>query len=144
VTGPDAATRPRQLVDGVAIFDDMPPDVVGRAVEVSVDQVAGFQPASERHNVPDSGLVRITLRRVETTTVVIGTVLDADGQPLAGAVIDLDHGLASASTDEHGAFRVEVPRLPGSLVSMSVTYKGRVGFREHLTVPGPLTLRWTP
>lgn len=144
LNGPDAAIRSRPLIDGEAIFDDLPGDAAGRSVEVSVDETTGFQSKSERHIVPESGILRVELAKVETTSVATGTVLDAHGQPLAGAVIDVDHGLISAETDQRGAFRIVVPRPPGSMVAVIVAFKGRVGFRENLTVPGPFTLQWAP
>jgi hypothetical protein len=72
------------------------------------------------------------------------TVLDVQGQPLAGAVIDFDHGLVSAETDQRGGFRIVVPRPPEAMVSVIVAFNGLVGFRDNLTVPGQFTLRWAP
>lgn len=144
LTGPDTAVRSRPLVDGEAVFDDLPSGAAGRAVDVSVDGVVGFESTTERRVVPESGVLGVALARAEVTSVVNGTVLDARGQPLAGAVIDFDHGLVSAVTDPRGGFHIEVPRSPGAMVSVIVDFKGVVGFRDNLTVPGSFTLRWTP
>ncbi|HEX3478056.1 MAG TPA: hypothetical protein VHT91_23705, partial [Kofleriaceae bacterium] len=144
LTGPDTAVRSRPLADGEAVFDDLPAGTAGHAVEVSVDGVAGFQSRTERQVVPDSGVLSVALARAEVTSVVTGTVLDARGQPLAGAVIDVDHGLVSAETDPRGGFRLVVPRPPGTMVSVIVDFRGVVGFRDNLTAPGAFTLRWEP
>jgi CHAT domain len=144
LSGPDAAVRSRPLVAGEAVFDDLPTSAAGRAVEVSVDGVAGFQSTSERHVVPESGILGVALARIEVTSAVTGTVFDAQGQPVVGAMLDFDHGLVSARTDQRGDFRIVVPRPPGAMVSVIVAFDGLVGFRDNLTVPGMFTLRWTP
>jgi hypothetical protein len=144
LSGPDTAVRSRPLVDGEAVFEDLPGDIAGRAVEVSVDGVVGFEPTTERRVVPDSGVLGVALARAEVTSVVNGTVLDARGQPLAGAVIDFDHGLVLAKADPRGTFHIEVPRPPGAMVSVTVDFEGIIGFRDNLTVPGSFTLRWAP
>jgi hypothetical protein len=132
------------LVDGEAVFDDLPAGAAGHAVELSVDGVAGFQSLTERQIVPDRGVLGVWLARAEVTSVVTGTVLDVGGQPLADAVLDFDHGLVSGKTDRRGGFRIVVPRAPGTMISVMVDFQGVVGFRDNLTIPGPFTLRWAP
>jgi hypothetical protein len=144
VNGPDTAVRARPLVDGEAVFDDLPAGSVGRAVEVSVDGIAGFQATTERHVVPESRVVGVTLTKAETTSVVTGTVVDARNQPIAGAVIDFENGLAVAETDPRGDFRIVLPLPPGTKISVTVAVHGTVGFRDNVTVPGLLMLPWAP
>jgi hypothetical protein len=142
--GPDTAERTRSLVEGEAVFDDLPPGVARRAVEVSIDGAPGFQSVAERQIVPESGILDMVIARAEVTSVVAGTVLDDKGQPLAGAAIDIEHGLVTGTTDPRGDFRIVVPVSPGAMVSVAVAVNGRVGVRENVTVPGTHTLRWTP
>jgi CHAT domain len=142
--GPDTAVRTRPLADGEAVFEDLPPGVAGRAVEVSVEGAAGFRPTSELRIIPESGILGVVLARAEVTSIVAGTVLDVQGQPLAGAAIDIEHGLVTGTTDPRGDFRIVVPLAPGALVSVVVAVNGHVGFRDNLTVPGTHTLRWAP
>jgi hypothetical protein len=144
LNGPDQVTRSRPLVDGEATFDDLPADTFGRLVDVSVGEIAGFQAKTERHVVPADGAVIVELARLETTSKVSGTVLDAQGQPVAGAVIIFDNNLVSANTDQYGAFHIEVPCPPDTTVTVMVKFKDRVGYRENLTVPGTFTLKWDP
>jgi hypothetical protein len=143
LNGPDAATRSRPLVDGAAIFDDLPADASGRTVEVSVDPITGFQAKTERRIVPVDGTLDVELVRVETTSQVDGTVLDADGQPLAGAEVIIDNDLVSAITNQHGAFHILVPRRPGT-VKVMVTFNGRKGYDENLTIPSTFILKYSP
>ena len=144
LSGPDAAVRSRPLVAGEASFDDLPAGAPGQRVEVSVDDTVGFQSTSEKRAVPADGILVVQLARVEITSVAAGTVLGADGQPLAGAVVDVHHGLVSAQTDRLGAFRIVVPRPPETIVSVIVAFRGSVCFRDNLTVPGSFTLRCAP
>lgn len=142
--GPDTAVRTRPLIEGEAVFDDLPPGVAGRAVEVSIEAGPGFASTTERKIVPEDRTVRVVLARAEVTSVITGTVLDAAGQPLAGAAIDIEHGLVTGQTDPRGDFRIVVPLAPGAMVSVVVAVDGHVGFRDHLTVPGTVAVRWTP
>jgi hypothetical protein len=144
VRGPDTSERSRQLVEGEAVFDDLPPGVARRAVEVSIDGAPGFQSTTERQIVPESGILDILLARADVTSVVAGTVIDEKGQPLAGATIDIEHGLVIGTTDPRGDFRIVVPIAPGAMVSVAIAVDGRVGVRENVTVPGTHTLRWAP
>jgi len=142
LNGPDTAVRRRPLLDGEAVFDDLPAGSVGRAVEVSVDDVAGFQSTSERHVIPEARVVGVSLTKTETTTVITGRVVDVRNQPIAGAVVNFDDGLALAETDPRGDFRIAVPLPPGTMVTLTVAVDGKVGYQDNVTVPGPFALQW--
>jgi hypothetical protein len=142
--GPDAASRSRPLVDGEAIFDDLPADAPGHHVAVSVDGVVGFQARTERHVLPVDGTLVIELAPIEATSRVDGTVLDANGQPLAGAEVIINNDLVSTTTNQHGAFHLEVPVPPQATVRVTVMFQGRSIFRDNLSASGTFILKETP
>jgi hypothetical protein len=142
--GPDAASRSRPLVDGEAIFDDVPADAPGHQVAVSIDGIPGFQATTERRVVPGDGRLDVALARVETTSKVDGTVLGMDDQPLAGAVVIFNNDLVSAITNQHGAFHTEVPVPPQATVRVTVMFQGRKIFRDNLSVSGTFILKENP
>jgi TIR domain len=106
----------------------------------------GYRVMNERDvKVPAKDVVLAELTETRTAvenSVATGTVLGENSQPLPGAVIDVEHGLATAATNDMGEFRLVVPRAPGTVVPVKVSFKGHVGFRDNLTIPGSFTLRF--
>jgi hypothetical protein len=131
------------LSDGEAVFREMSGDFRGRTVRVELREVAGYLlKETAPRVVPSDGVLAVEL--TPAASLVSGTVGDARGQPLAGAVVDLENGLAKATTDALGNFRVEVALPPGTTVPVRVVFDGRVGYSGNLTVPGSFTLRYQP
>jgi hypothetical protein len=132
-----------RLADGQAVFRVAGVDFRGRTVRIELRDVAGYRMKDDAPRiVPSDGVLPVEL--TPAASLVSGTVQDARGQPLAGAVVDLEHGLATATTDALGSFRVEVARPPGTTVPVRVAVGGRVGYSGNLTVPGSFTLRYQP
>jgi len=131
------------LSDGEAVFRETREDFRGRMVRVELREVEGYvlKDAAPRV-VPSDGVLLVEL--MPAASLVSGTVQDAYGQPLAGAVVDFENGLAKAITDGLGNFRVEVALPPGTTVPVRVVFGGRVGYYGNLTVPGSFMLRYRP
>jgi hypothetical protein len=132
------------LSDGEAVFRETREDLRGRLVRVELREVEGYvlRDAAARV-VPSDGVLLVEL--TPAASLVSGTVQTASGQPLAGAVVDLENGLATAVTDALGNFRVQVPRPPGTTIPVQVVFGGRRGYTGNLTVPaGSFTLRYQP
>ncbi|MCV0403429.1 MAG: carboxypeptidase regulatory-like domain-containing protein [Chloroflexi bacterium] len=88
----------------------------GATIEATME---GHDPASGE--VPDEGPVQLVLRE----NVARGTVVDTEGEPVAGARVFVDGGEALAETDEDGTYE-----LPGVPEPATIIFK-RAGFRLH-------------
>ena len=86
---------------------------------------SGYAPARISTSVPGP-TVTIALA---PESVLAGTVVDPDGEPVAGAVVAIaefdDRGLGSAHTDEAGVFRLA--GLPPGRYRVEATARGRAG-----------------
>lgn len=62
---------------------------------------------------------------VEPTQVRMkGTVYDPNNQPVAGAILDFDSGLARDTTDEFGNFSLLIPKGEGTQIKVRISYNG--------------------
>ncbi len=131
---------------GEAVFESLPEHLRSESVRL-VAEVPGYDPSESRlPSIPASEVVEFSLRRSPPPpppiSVMTGTVLASDHQPLAGAFVDFEHGLAQVKTDAFGHFRAELTRTPGSSVLVVVLFNGRIGHEGYYTVPNELTLRF--
>lgn len=65
-----------------------------------------------------NGSVTFELKPVVQWTNWRGTLKDASGKPVANATLDIESGLARATTDTNGNFSVRVPRASGERVQV--------------------------
>lgn len=133
---------------GEAVFEDLPEHLRSEPVRLAA-VVPGYEPGETRSpGIPAGEVVELSLRQSPPPPlpvgVMAGTVLLGDQHPLAGAVVDFEHGLAQVKTDQYGHFRAELQRAPGSSVLVVVLVDGRIGHQGYYTVPNELTLRVRP
>jgi hypothetical protein len=128
--------------NGAAYFPDLSAELLGAPLEVSA-QVEGYRTRPSAPRVlPPNGILRLDLDRLpeaKPVTTVSGTILAADRRPLAGVVVNLENGLAVATTDALGNFRLEVPGKHERLRLM-VLQGGRLGYEDFVLLPGPWTI----
>ncbi len=129
--------------EGMAVFGEVSEQLRTEPVRL-VAEVPGFEAIdAQPRSLPANGVVELSLRAApQPTSLVAGTVLTADEQPLAGAWVDFEHGLARAQTDAVGHFRADLPRAPGTSVLVMVLFDGKLGHQGYYTVPNELTLRF--
>jgi hypothetical protein len=127
--------------EGEAMFVDLPDRLRLEHVRL-VPQIPGYQGDLNPTSFPKNGVLELMLQR--QSSLVAGTVLTRDLQPLAGALVDFEHGLAKATTDALGHFHAELPRAPGASVLVMVLFEGKVGHQAYYSVPNELTLRFEP
>jgi len=122
--------------DGAFRIANAPPGLSRLSVRAS-----GWAPA-ERMLRPESGPVRVALERGASLT---GTVLDASGRPVAGALVR--SGWVAATTDAQGRYRLDgVPsglqRVDASASGGMVARKG--GVRTAAATPAAADLQLQP
>jgi len=131
--------------EGEAVFTEIPARFAGQTVSLGVLGLDGYAARpGPAPTLPANGVLLLALDRVKPSSLFRGTVLGRKGQPVPGALVDVDHGLVTTTTNERGEFEVEVPVAAGTAVSVLVAVAGRVGYRDNLTVPGAHTLRLRP
>jgi hypothetical protein len=129
--------------DGEIVFASLP-DIRGKPIEL-VAQAPGYAAVDgQPRSFPESGVIVFSLRKVAPVTLVTGTVLTRDRQPVAGALVDFERGLVRTRTDDLGYFRAELPRAPGTSVLVMVLVDKRIGHQGYYTTPNELTLVFKP
>ena len=110
---------------GGIVFDGLPAEYLDDTVRVlpvdmryRVVRQSAFLPGASRR-------ITVELAPLPDTTVWRGVVVTADNDPVSGARIDIESGLAEAVTDERGYFNAAVPRPDGERVQVEVFYRGR-------------------
>lgn len=51
-----------------------------------------------------------------------------EGEPVIGAIVEIDQGLALDTTNSNGNFEIMLPKVSGTRSSVSITYKGKIRF----------------
>jgi hypothetical protein len=131
--------------NGAAYFPDLSSELLGTPIELSA-QVEGYRSRPQKLVLPPNGVLRMVLDKIPPapvippSTVASGTVLSTDQQPLAGVSVSVESGLAVATTDELGNFRMRVPLAEHERVRLIATRGGKVGYDEHVVLPGPWTI----
>ena len=70
------------------------------------------------------------------TATFLGSVRDADGKPVAGAIVRVEGKAGADTTDINGDFSFEVKAEPDTRIRVIVTKDGRVGYDELLWLTG--------
>lgn len=70
------------------------------------------------------------------TATFLGSVRDADGKPVAGAIVRVEGKAGADTTDINGDFNFEVKAEPDTRIRVIVTKDGRVGYDELLWLTG--------
>jgi hypothetical protein len=130
--------------NGAAYFPDLSSEFLGAPIEVSA-QVEGYRnrPSEAARTLPPNGVIRLDLDKIPTvqpSTTASGTVLGAGQRPLAGAVINVENGLATTTTDSLGNFHLKIPRADHTRVRLMALHGGKVGYDEYVLLPGPWTI----
>jgi hypothetical protein len=121
--------------NGLAYLPEIPD--VSEAL-FAVADVPGYELRDKTpQRLPDAEGKVIEIRLQPVPVEATGEVIDAKGQPVAGAVVEVADGGASGRTDAAGRFSFTVPVRPGQLVEVTVRQEGWVGYRDTLTFPGP-------
>ena len=127
---------------GEAVFERLPEQVRTESLRV-VASVPGYRrQEADLQGIPPGEVIELSLTVAAARSVMSGTVLTADAQPLEGALVDIEHGLVQSRTDSLGHFHAEVPRAAGVTVLVMVFHGGRVGHQGYYTVPNELTLQF--
>jgi hypothetical protein len=86
----------------------------------------------------------LELDQRKDSTLLRGRVINVNGNPVDSVIIDIESGLASATTNGRGLFTVIVPAAKGETLLLTALKNGITGYREFITVPekGSIEIRF--
>ncbi|MFN7115576.1 MAG: hypothetical protein ACK4TA_02195 [Saprospiraceae bacterium] len=108
--------------EGKAIFTDIPNKFLHDSVLLQLDHPAYRIIGQSAATAAASGNGGITfqLEPVTPNTHWRGTVLDAKGNAIPNAILDVESGLARDTTDRNGNFALPVPKATGERVQVTI------------------------
>lgn len=118
--------------EGQVIFPQLPPAQKGKSI-LLIPSVEGYEKEGQQHKIPeeDDPAINLGLVAKPDSMLVRGTVLNYSGEVISGAELDFNNGLAGATSDESGNFRVTLPLKEGSEVKLRVLLNGAVKYDEY-------------
>jgi hypothetical protein len=120
---------------GEVMFAEIPSKFISAEIMI-IPEIEGYRlKETGAVKIPGNKVIYLPLVRREDSTLVRGTVIDKDGNSVAGVNLDFESGLASAVSDEAGRFSVTVPEAAGKPVMLIASKNGRIGYREYVTLP---------
>jgi hypothetical protein len=130
--------------NGQAQFNEVPAAFLGAKVTATAD-VPGYElvdRASQR--IPPSKILYLAMAPEQPTSALRGRFLTKDGRPVVNAYVEVNQGLASGHTNEHGDFSIHVPLKRGSVIHLSADLDGIPGYDNSVTISDSLELTFVP
>lgn len=124
----DYQLPPREVdAQGRVDFTDIPIKYADDSIrlilmDLTYEVVRQSAPTAAQSN---DGSITFELKPVVQWTNWRGTLKNANGKPVANARLDIESGLASATTNEDGNFEVKVPRASGERVQVIAYVNGK-------------------
>lgn len=132
--------------EGKAIFTDIPNKFSNDSATIELENPA-YRIA--RQSAPsfaksDKGSIIFEVEAVTQYTDWRGKIMDAKGDPIAGATLEIDSGLATGKTDAQGNFVIKVPKAAGEEVQVDIYVQAK-RLRSSLftlseTIPAQITI----
>jgi len=130
--------------NGEVLFAGVPSEFLGKEINL-IPNVPGFSAVnSETYKIPDEKVIFLELTQKKELTTVRGTVLDTDGNPIKNVTIDFESGSASTVSDINGNFNTTVAAGPGTIMLVTASLNGKIGYRDYVSIPqsGTLTIQY--
>lgn len=131
---------------GSAIFTDIPIKFSTDSIKLELENPAYriVRQSAPTFAQSDKGSILFEVEAVTQYTNWRGKVLDAKGNPIAGASLEIDSGLATGKTDTQGNFVIKVPKAVGEEVQVNIYYQEK-RLRSSLftlteTIPAQITI----
>jgi hypothetical protein len=130
--------------NGEVSFASVPSRFRGKPINI-IPQIKGYMiKGSNFFNIPENRIIYLELDERRDSTLLRGRVINVNGNPVDSVFIDIESGLASATTDERGLFTLIVPAAKGETLHLTALKNGITGYREFITVPdkGSIEIRF--
>ena len=112
--------------DGRVIFMDIPYAYLQDSLHFIPVEMP-YQVASQSAwTAAQSKNVEVGLEPVTQWTTWRGKVTNAKGNPISGAKLEVESGLAMGETDEQGNFAIKVPKTAGEQVQVMIYYQNKL------------------
>jgi len=128
--------------DGEVVFADVPDAIEGSAIRLFTD-VPGLRAVDDTTPivVPASHIIEFALTRRTFATAVRGTVQEANGRPVRGAVLNFNAGAVTVVSDSGGNFHATLPLNAGAVIPLTVAVRQTVRYDDNITVAEQPALR---
>jgi hypothetical protein len=122
--------------NGEVMFSGISSKFTGKSVNI-FPQIKGYRiKGSNSLTIPENHVIYLELKERRDSTLLRGMVINENGNPEDSVFIDVESGMASASTDDKGRFSVFVPASPGEALLLTAVKNGTTLYRDFITVTG--------
>jgi len=129
--------------NGEVMFSGVSPKFIGKPVSI-FPQINGYKiKGSNSITIPENRVIYLELRERVDSTLLRGMVINENGDPEDSVFIDIESGMASASSDDKGRFSVIVPASAGEALLLTAVKNGTTLYRDFITVTnrGSITIK---
>jgi hypothetical protein len=122
--------------NGEVMFSGISSKFTGKSVNI-FPQIKGYRiKGSNSLTIPENHVIYLELKERMDSTLLRGMVINENGNPEDSVFIDVESGMASASTDDKGRFSVTVPASPGEALLLTAVKNGTTLYRDFITITG--------
>lgn len=129
--------------NGEVMFSGISSKYSGKQVNI-FPQIKGYKlKGSNSITVPENHVIYLELDKRIDSTLLRGTVINEKGDPEDSVFIDIESGIASATSDDKGRFSVVVPASAGEALLLTAVKNGTTLYRDFITVTerGSITIK---
>jgi hypothetical protein len=120
--------------NGEVNFPGVSSKFLGRTINI-IPQVEGYKiKGSSSIKIPEDRIIYLELEERRDSTLLRGRVINESGNPVDSVFIDIESGLVTARSNEHGDFSVIVPAPEGETLRLTALKNGVTGYNEYITL----------
>jgi hypothetical protein len=121
--------------NGESLFAGISSRFTGKEIRI-YPEIPGYKAIDNNPvKIPSDHVIYFSINEQVDTTLVRGTLVDPDGNPVENVLLDFESGLAAGKTDENGKFKIYVPSAPGASLLLMATLNGKTLYRNYVTIP---------
>ncbi|HVO73178.1 MAG TPA: hypothetical protein VMT35_04085 [Ignavibacteriaceae bacterium] len=129
--------------NGEIMFPGISSKFIGKPLTL-FPQIKGYKiKGSNSIKIPENHVIYLELNERIDSTLLRGMVIDQKGNPVDSVFIDIESGIASATSDDKGRFSVIAPASVGEAVLLTALKNGSTLYRDFITVTekGSITIK---
>jgi hypothetical protein len=129
--------------NGEVLLSGISSKFVGKPVNI-FPQIKGYKvKGSSSITIPENRVIYLEVEARIDSTLLRGMVINENGNPVDSVFIDIESGIASATSDNKGRFSVIVPASEGETLLLTAVKNGATLYRDYVTVSnkGSITIR---
>ena len=129
--------------NGEVLLSGISSRFIGKSINI-IPQIKGYKTKGNNSiTIPENRVIYLEVEARIDSTLLRGMVINENGNPVDSVFIDIESGIASATSDNRGRFSVIVPASEGETLLLTAEKNGATLYRDYITVSdkGSVTIR---